>query len=98
MNPIITVSHSGTAWMRDMQAQGKPLIGGWAEGPNAAYYASLDTMAASELPESLQDLVGLQEELDKGANVELAARMRHQLDKIASEGISSTGNIVNTRA
>jgi hypothetical protein len=68
MTPIITVSISGTAWMRDMQAQGKPLKGGWAEGLNAAYYASLDSMPASELPSSLQDLIGLQQELDKGFN------------------------------
>ncbi|QJD90579.1 hypothetical protein HH213_11090 [Duganella dendranthematis] len=39
----LTISNSGTAWIRDMQAQGKSAEGGWANSPNAAYYASLDT-------------------------------------------------------
>ncbi|NYE59426.1 hypothetical protein FHW58_000578 [Duganella sp. 1224] len=39
----LTISKSGTAWIRDMQAQGKSAAGGWAASPNAAYYASLDT-------------------------------------------------------
>lgn len=98
MTSIISVSVSGTAWMRDMEAQGKPLKGGWADDPNAAYYASLDRMPMSELPSSLQDLIGLQQKLDNGPNAELAAQMNQQLDKVASEGIPSTGNIINTQA
>lgn len=99
MSSIITVSVSGTAWLRDMQAQGKPLKGGWAEGPNAAYYASLDRLPMSELPTSLQDLIGLQEELDKGYNAsDLAAQVQQQVGTVASEGIPLTGNLINTKA
>jgi len=66
----LTISKSGTAWIRDMQAQGKSAGAGWAASPNAAYYASLDTdhplpKPVSGLPTSFAELLkarGVQEE------------------------------------
>ncbi|SEN21090.1 hypothetical protein SAMN05428959_101680 [Duganella sp. CF517] len=66
----LTISNSGTAWIRDMQAQGKSAGGGWASSPNAAYYASLDTehplpKPVSGLPTTFAELLkarGAQEE------------------------------------
>lgn len=66
----LTISKSGTAWIRDMQAQGKSAGAGWASSPNAAYYASLDTdrplpKPVSGLPTSFAELLkarGVQEE------------------------------------
>ena len=66
----LTISKSGTAWIRDMQAQGKSAGAGWAGSPNAAYYASLDTdqpmpKPASGLPTTFAELLkarGVQEE------------------------------------
>src|SRR5471030_1703244 len=62
----LTVSNSGTAWFKDMQALGQSptAAGGWAKSPNAAYYASLDTDhplpkpdSAPALPTSMADLL-----------------------------------------
>jgi hypothetical protein len=58
----LTISNSGTAWIRDMQAQGKSAAGGWANSPNAAYYASLDTdhplpKPVSGLPASFAEML-----------------------------------------
>ena len=66
----LTISNSGTAWIRDMQAQGKSAGAGWAGSPNAAYYASLDTdhplpKPVSGLPTTFAELLkarGVQEE------------------------------------
>ena len=66
----LTISNSGTAWIRDMQAQGKSAGAGWAGSPNAAYYASLDTdhplpKTVSGLPTTFAELLkarGVQEE------------------------------------
>lgn len=64
----LTISNSGTAWIRDMQAQGKSAAGGWANSPNAAYYASLDT--DHPLPKPVSGLPTTFAELLKAHGVE----------------------------
>ncbi|MGJ4748795.1 hypothetical protein ACQV5M_20710, partial [Leptospira sp. SA-E8] len=101
---IVSISNSGTAWLRDMAAQGKSPAGGWANSPNAAYYASLDSdnapasapsTSAKALPSSLEELIKMQQEAAKKDDEdELAEEMRKQIDKVASDGVPMTGNLV----
>jgi hypothetical protein len=91
-----------------MAAQGKNPTGGWANSPNAAYYASLDndnasaslpSTSAKALPSSLEDLIKMQQETAKKDDEdELTKEIRKQIDKVASDGVPMTGNIVNTKA
>lgn len=74
MSNTLTVSNSGTAWIKDMMAQGKDPIGGWQNSPKAAYYASLDkqspgdlsTPTAAALPTSFADIMKLQADAVSG--------------------------------
>lgn len=100
----VTISNSGTAWLRDMEAQGKNPLGGWANDPNAARYASLDRSnapppSAQALPSSLEDLIKMQHEAAKeGQEEDLTEQLRQQLAKVASDGIPATGNIIDIKA
>ena len=90
----LTISKSGTAWIRDMQAQGKSAGAGWASSPNAAYYASLDTdqplpKPVSGLPTTFADMLkarGVQEE------------QRHAVNQPAASPHSTTGQRINVTA
>ena len=100
----LTVSNSGTAWIQDMQAQGKPTAGGWRDSPNAAYYASLDgnspaAKPAVELPGSLAELMKLQQKAAEEKNGDLADRIQDEMAKVASsQGMAPSGNIINVKA
>lgn len=106
---IVSISNSGTAWLRDMAAQGKNPTGGWANSPNADYYASLDSnnapasapsTSSKALPSSLEELIKMQQEAAKQKDEDeaLAEELRKQIDKVVSDGVPMTGNIVNTKA
>jgi hypothetical protein len=68
MTTTLTVSNSGTAWIKDMMAQGKDPVGGWKKSdPKAAYYESLDVQnpndisaAANTSPGSFADILKMQ--------------------------------------
>lgn len=100
----LTVSKSGTAWIQDMQAQGKSTADGWLNSPNAAYYASLDANAplpksAAELPGSLAELMKLQKNANDDNKAELADMLQKDMAKVAaSRGLPPSGNIINVKA
>lgn len=100
----LTISKSGTAWIKDMMAQGKSAEAGWSSSPNAAYYASLDGPSPSSaptpvLPTSLADLMKLQQSAAKEKNDELADRLQQDIVKVASNnGMAPSGNIINVKA
>ncbi len=100
----LTVSNSGTAWFRDMQALGKSGDAGWASSPNAAYYASLDgngpvTTPPVKLPGSLAELMKLQKNAADEKNSDLADLIQNEIAKVASDhGMAPSGNIINVKA
>jgi hypothetical protein len=100
----LTVSKSGTAWIQDMIAQGKPAEGGWSTSPNAAYYASLDgngpiSKPAVELPGSLAELLKLQKSAQDEKQGDLADLIQNEMAKVASsQGMAPSGNIINVKA
>lgn len=100
----LTVSNSGTAWIKDMHAQGKVPGDGWAGNPNAAYYASLDgdkpqPKPAQALPTSLAELMKLQQQAGKDNNQELADLLQQQMAKVAAgSGMAPSGNFINVKA
>jgi hypothetical protein len=100
----LTVSASGTAWIKDMASQGKSAEGGWAASPNAAYYASLDgkTPGATpqvKLPDSLAELLKLQKSAEDQKNDELADLLQKEMAKLASaNGLAPSGNFINVTA
>jgi hypothetical protein len=100
----LTVSKSGTAWIKDMHEQGKPIEGGWRNSPNAAYYASLDGNAPFakppvELPDSLSELLKLQQKAEEEKKGDLADLIQNQIAKVASShGMAPTGNIIYAKA
>jgi hypothetical protein len=98
----LTVSNSGTAWIKDMHDQGKKPEGGWANSPKAAYYASLDLPGvaagaqAPSLPQSLEELLKLQQSAVDDSQIELADQLQRQISKVAAEnGLSSSGNRID---
>lgn len=101
----LTVSNSGTAWIRDRQAQGKSADGGWASSPHAASYAALDsagsgpTSPQSSLPKSLEELMKLQRAAADDNQEELLNQLQLQIaEHAAANGIASTGNLINVKA
>lgn len=99
----LTVSNSGTAWIRDMQAQGKSPAGGWASSPDAAYYASLDTdqalpNPATALPKTMTDLLKLRAAAD-GKDGAAVDNIQQQLKTLASDNaLPPSGNVINVTA
>ena len=102
----VTISRSGTAWLRDMAAAGKVPTDGWASSPKAAYYASLDkdpsmpmAPAAPQLPSTLEDLVKLRAQAQKDKKDDLADQLQQQIRSAAAEsGLPSTGISLNETA
>lgn len=104
----LTISKSGTAWFQDMQAMGKSPTagGGWANSPNAAYYASLDTShplpkpdSATVLPTSMADLMKLRDKSAADKDDNGADKIQQQLVTMAADNaLPTSGNIINTQA
>jgi hypothetical protein len=91
----LTISNSGTAWIRDMQAQGKSAGGGWAGSPNAAYYASLDT--DHPLPKPVSGLPTTFAELLKARGVQ-EEQARLVVNQPAASANPTTGQRINVTA
>ena len=102
----ITLSRSGTAWLRDMAALGQVPKDGWASSPKAAYYASFDEdpslplpSSTPELPSTLKDLISLRAKAQDDKNDDLADQLHRQIRSAAAEGgLSSTGVMLNETA
>ncbi len=92
----LTISNSGTAWIRDMQALGKSAAGGWATSPNAAYYASLDT--DHPLPKPGTGLPTTFAELLKARGVEQEEQQPPAVNRADNNPTSSTGHRINITA
>jgi hypothetical protein len=102
----LTISNSGTAYIRDMMAQGKA-VGDWSKSPYKDYYASLDTSHPMDKPPELAttwaDLQKVHAEFDQWNAVHnpegAAEAQQQQLKTIATErGLPATGNVINTQA
>lgn len=100
----LTISNSGTAWIRDMKAQGKSASGGWAASPDAAYYASLDTDSpqakpASTLTTRLADLVKLHAASAEDQDRNSADQTQRRVSEfVAAHDLPVHGNLVNVKA
>lgn len=102
----LTISKSGTAWIQDMAAQGKRAVGGWANSPNAAYYASLDTDKPLPKPvaptAAAVDLKKLHAELDSWSQARDPNGEQQVQDKIKTmaqeRSLPAAGNIIDTTA
>lgn len=92
----LTISNSGTAWIRDMKAQGKSAAGGWATSPNAAYYASLDT--DHPLPKPGSGLPTTFAELLKSHTVDQPDLLPPVINRPAGEQASAAGRIIDIKA
>lgn len=89
----LTISNSGTAWIRDMQAQGKSAAGGWATSPNAAYYASLDT--DHPLPKPTSGLPTTFAELLKARSVDQEEQQSPVGNRAVNNQTPATGNRID---
>jgi hypothetical protein len=104
MSSIVTVSLSGTAWLRDTNAQGKSPGTGWASSPDAAYYASLDTddpiaKPGTGLPSTMIGLLKLHSAATDDQDGKLAEQTRQKILGFANaNAISSSGNIIDVKA
>jgi len=100
----LTVSKSGTAWIRDMQAQGKSAADGWASSPNAAYYASLDTdrplpKPSAQLPAKLTDLLKLHAQAEDEKDKAAADQLQRQINDLATaHHAPARGNLIDVKA
>lgn len=100
----LTISNGGTAWIRDMEAQGKAPVGGSDTSPNAAYYRELDAeqaqaaQPATPLPASMTDLLRQRAAAD-GMDGSAADSIAQQLKTFASShALPASGNIIDVTA